>query len=488
MNEIGAEQTYFKKYRLIIALTILLAIAAGFLNIYLPWYVFLGSLILFVSAALIFRNPVWGVFFITFFLPFERLGAYEFGATTIRLSQIFLIITIAAWFFGLIIGRRYTYAKNPALLPLILFLTIGLIALPQTLNLDRSLTVFFYIIFTALLAFVLPNLIRTKIQLQQVILVLFCSFILVSIFGLWQFAGDMNGWPASITGLRQLYTKDVLGFTRVQSTAYEPLYFANYLLMPIAIAFALFLSGRNIIRSGWLIVLFGLGLVNLILTVSRGGYLASLAILFIVGLFYLRRLLTTRNIIFFVVGVVLVGWVVIQALGIGGEFFTQEKFEEHISNAFYGASFDERMETFESAVQAWRQHPLIGIGFGGFGPYLADHPAYVPKDGWKIVNNEFIEILAENGFFGLFLFLLFLVFLIARSWRAIMVAGDRYSKAIMIALLAAFIGVLVQYQTFSTLYIMHVWFLIGLMVAVQNIIFNSQPESNQESSFQKEHK
>ena len=70
--------------------------------------------------------------------------------------------------------------------------------------------------------------------------------------------------------------------------------------------------------------------------------------------------------------------------------------------------------------------------------------------------------------------LLFIVFLIIRSLRAIKEAGDRYSKTIMVALLAAFIGIIVQYQTFSTLYIIHVWFLIGLMVAVQNIIFNSQ--------------
>jgi len=481
MNEISADQAYFRKYWLVIALVAFLVIAAGFINVYLPWYVFLGSLILFVSSVLIFRNPVWGILLIVFFLPFERIGAYEFGEITIRLSQIFLIITIAAWFFGLIMRKKYALAKNPVLLPLILFLTIGLIALPHTLNLERSLTVFIYIIFTVLLAFVLPNLVKTKIQLKQVILVLFCSFFLVSVFGLFQFVGDMNSLPTSITGLRQLYTKDILGFSRVQSTAYEPLYFANYLLIPIAIAFALFLSGRNIIKSGWLIALFGLGLVNLILTVSRGGYLAILVTLFIVSLFYLRRLLTVRNIIFFVIGIVFVVWVVIQALGIGGEFFTLEKFEEHVSNAFYGASFEERMETFRSAAQAWRDHPLVGIGFGSFGPHMATHPAYMPKDGWKIVNNEFIEVLAENGLFGLFFFLLFVIFLIARSLRAIKVASDRYSKTIMIALLAAFIGVLVQYQTFSTLYIMHVWFLIGLMVAVQNIVFNSQLRRTLES-------
>jgi len=36
--------------------------------------------------------------------------------------------------------------------------------------------------------------------------------------------------------------------------------------------------------------------------------------------------------------------------------------------------------------------------------------------------------------------------------------------------LAAFVGILVQYQTFSILYIMHIWFVIGMLISVQNLI------------------
>ncbi|PIP17655.1 MAG: hypothetical protein COX43_03140, partial [Parcubacteria group bacterium CG23_combo_of_CG06-09_8_20_14_all_35_9] len=52
---------------------------------------------------------------------------------------------------------------------------------------------------------------------------------------------------------------------------------------------------------------------------------------------------------------------------------------------------------------------------------------------------------------------------------------DLFLKTIMIALTIAFIGILIQYQTFSILYIMHIWFLIGFMIAVQNMaIIDSQ--------------
>jgi len=39
-------------------------------------------------------------------------------------------------------------------------------------------------------------------------------------------------------------------------------------------------------------------------------------------------------------------------------------------------------------------------------------------------------------------------------------------EAVRIGALAALIGMLVHYQTFSTLYIMHVWFTIGLILAL----------------------
>ena len=147
-----------------------------------------------------------------------------------------------------------------------------------------------------------------------------------------------------------------------------------------------------------------------------------------------------------------------------------DKVGQHVTNAFYGASFDERVDTFSTATQAWRENPWFGVGFGGFGTYAAEHPYYMPKDGWRIVNNQFIEILAENGIIGFIIFLSILGILIVRSIKAIKISKNYYTKSIMISLLAVLIGIIAQYQTFSTLYIMHIWFVIGLMIAVQNLI------------------
>ncbi|MBI5037476.1 MAG: O-antigen ligase family protein [Candidatus Kerfeldbacteria bacterium] len=434
-----------------------------------PWYFGCAAVVFIAVVLLIVRRPSFGVYVIAAALPFERLGAYELGGVTIRLSQIMLFATAVAWLIHQVMDRPARLVRNPLLLPLSIFLAVNVMSLINTPNLPRSIIVLAYITFTASLVFWIPNLITNTAQIKRLIAVMLISYVLVSAFGLFQFAGDMLGLPPEITGLRDLYTQDVLGFTRVQSTAYEPLYFANYLLLPIAIVFTFFLSQRSAMTGTVALVLFGLGMVAFILTVSRGAYIAIAGMLMVIALFYLKRVLRPRLIVSFVLVGVIVGWIVLRALGAGGGLFTLEKFQEHVINVFYGASFNERVYTFEQASLAWQEDRLLGVGVGAFGPWVAPHPAYMPDDGWKIVNNEFIEILAETGLLGLISFLSLLVLLLIRTFRAIRITRDGYLRAVLVASLAAVIGIIIQYQTFSTLYIMHVWFAIAFLVAAQNI-------------------
>lgn len=459
-----------KKNLLILISAVILALAISLLNVSLPIYLFIGLLVFGVITFFIFKNPVIGIYLIAFFLPFERVGAYEFGAMTIRISQILFIILIVVWVGKMIFQRKIDLVKNPLIILLAIFLLINIVSLQNTINLERSVIVLAFVIFTILLSLIIPNLLRDRKPIEKIVVILLVSCFLVSVFGIFQFLGDMAGLPTTITGLRDLYTKNVLGFPRIQSTAYEPLYFANYLLIPLSIAFALFLSRQGKIKSSWLLILLLVGAVSFVLTIARGGYLALAAAVLVICLFYFKKVFTMRNVIILAAILVIVWWVVVQALGFGGGLFNLETFKEHVGNVFYGASFNERIDTFEKAMIAWREHPFLGVGVGGFGPYVAPHPSYMPKDGWRIVNNELIEILAETGILGAFAFFIIILVLIIRSIKAIIKTQDKYLKAIMIALLAAFIGVLVQYQTFSTLYIMHVWFLIGLMIAVQNLV------------------
>jgi O-antigen ligase len=111
----------------------------------------------------------------------------------------------------------------------------------------------------------------------------------------------------------------------------------------------------------------------------------------------------------------------------------------------------------------------LGIGIGNFGPNVAGYPPSAPEEGWLIVNNEPLEILAETGILGFLSIILFLGCLFFRGLYAAFKSKDLYLKIWLIGLLAVLLAFAVQYQTFSTLYITHIWVAIGLLAATQNI-------------------
>lgn len=456
------------RIRATVAAVAALGVVALALSMFPPLLV-LGGIVGLTVTAIVFRWPIAGILLIAATLPLERIGTYELQGFTIRISQVLLGITIVsagirATFDPVRPRLRATYSSI-----LVVFILICILSLLQSPNVQRSVVILVFTMFTLLQVWVLPRTLTSTAALRRVVVVLLWAALGVSVFGMFQFFGDIIGLPTTVTGLRDLYTKDVLGFPRIQSTAYEPLYFANYLMFPLLIGLSLVLARSHKVSTLLPITLLVVGGSSFVLTVSRGAYLGLAVALIALSFFYFRRIFTLRTLITIPLVVIVVWWIVVKTLGFGGDLFTFDKFQEHVVGVFFGASYTERIDTFDTAVQAWREHPATGVGIGGFGPYAAPHPAVEPKDGWKIVNNQYLELLAETGIMGLSVFILFIAFVCIKSVAAIRTTRDEFLRAVMIGGLAGLIGMMVQYLTFSTLYIMHVWFFIGLMLATQRI-------------------
>jgi len=472
MNAVLKQFTSLQGWKKLLSLIVLagLIVLFGFLSYRVsPLYV-LGGLGSAIIALVVFQNPWHGILLLTFFIPFERIGSTDIAGTTIRPSQITALLTMVSFFFLGLGRKRFGIPKNPTVYPLAAFILIALVGLLNAPNLGRSVTVLAFTLFTLALGVFIPFMVKKKKHVEQMLNFFFASMLLVTLFGLYQFAGDLIGLPPELTGLRELYTKDILGFPRVQSTALEPLYFANYLLVPLSILLSFFFARTKSIHPLVTVGLFGLGIINLVLTVARGGYIAfavSAGIL-IIYYFFQLKLVTWRNFGYAVISLIIGVIILFKAVGIEA---VTNNFASHVGNLFEGASFSERVEMYEIAYKAWLDHPWVGIGPGSFGPYASWHPYVVPQHGWSIVNNEYLELLAENGILGLIAMSLVFVIVIIRSIKAIMIAKDPYLQAVTVGVLAGFLGILVQYNTFSILYIVHIWFVVGLLVALQNIIF-----------------
>lgn len=445
--------------------------------------VFAALLVTAVLSVFIFRNPEFGWFLIVFFLPFERVPTMNFAGVDLKINTVLGFLTLFAWILALMFNsKKYKVQPYAIAIPIVLYISAMLVSLAVAGNFSRAISVLVFTLFTIALSVLTVNMVHSKELLKKTLQIIFLTSLVVSLFGLFQFGGSLIGLPDSAVLLKVGYGANMMGFPRIMAFSMEPLYLANFLLIPISLGLAFFFNKINTStaleasnKSQWKLISFLiLMLIVLVLTVSRGAYLGFLAAFLVLALFFFRKIFTWKNLAIFIVSIIVIGYATAFGLSKGDPQATNN-FITHVLVRDYAksASVQERLTSYTYAWIAYKEKPTLGVGIGNYGPWLTYFAPEPPKGGWLVVNNEFLEILAETGLVGLITFSVLLIVLIYRSILAIKHAEDRFLKSVMIGLFAAFVGVLVQYNFFSTLYIIHVWVLIGLMVATQTLIFKN---------------
>jgi len=158
-----------KIYYKIILLILLfgLALALSQLPIYLSPYLVVGLLIFGLLCLIILKDPMWGMYLLVFFLPFERIGAYDLAGMTIRLSQVVAVLTILAWILRGFNLQSFKLRPQPLFWPILAFLAINALAITNSPNPDRSLKVWLFTAFTLSICLLIPNIIRHGDQLPK---------------------------------------------------------------------------------------------------------------------------------------------------------------------------------------------------------------------------------------------------------------------------------------------------------------------------------
>lgn len=407
---------------------------------------------------------------LVFLLPFERIPSVNIFSVTVRASQLVALMLIAVSAGPIVSFYRGLPRLPKLLLPAFLFSYL-LSALMAT-DLKRAAMVFVFTTFVALAASAVAATFKPE-QLPRLEKYLFLATVIVVAFGFYQYLGDIFGIPNSLTGLRDIYTKAVFGFPRIQSTGLEPLYYGSFLLIPYCILLAKKLS-KNTSLTKFHIVLFVLVSTQIMLTVSRGAiYGGILATLCLASGIVLKKETNIRS-VFSVFGLLAIAavlaliltWIPAQlTTGSKQAGKSTEKLLEQTGNF---DSQDDRKRNRDFAVEAFKESPVFGMGPGNFNQYaVAKYPPYT-KVAPVIVNNEPLELLAEAGVVGFGLFVLFAVWVyvdVARNYIKNLYAKNAQLSCWVLAILAYLVALAVQYQTFSTLYIMHVWVVIGLLMA-----------------------
>ena len=122
--------------------------------------------------------------------------------------------------------------------------------------------------------------------------------------------------------------------------------------------------------------------------------------------------------------------------------------------------------------------PWLGFGPGNFGAHMTNTYVGAPHDGWGIVNNEYLEILVEVGLLGFTAFLVAIIIWLCRMQKAMIQAANQpLLHNLLIGSSGMLFGLALQYMTFSTLYIMHIWYGLGLGLAMSNLVLKRIDEN-----------
>ncbi|MFI5240300.1 MAG: O-antigen ligase family protein, partial [Candidatus Saccharimonadia bacterium] len=349
-----------------------------------------------------------------------------------------------------------------------------LLAALLSLHLGRALAVTSFTLYTAVLAVVVSRIVTPKL-LHNMERWLLGGAILACAFAFYQFFGDLIGLPRALTGLRSEYVKAVFGFPRVQSTSLEPLFFAHYLLFPTSLLLSLGLT-RKRIKLGILIAFF----TCIFLTVSRGGAVAALLLVVAFGGLSLvrKRFTTTAKIFsaiiigfaisFAMISVIVPAWSSLTAPNkVSKEATAASAYKNHVTNyAEVDNPASDRAKWRNLALELFKSHPVLGVGPGNFGYYANKLEGYPIT---QTVDNLPLEILAETGVVGATALTLFSLFLLWEAGSALWKGQLESEHSAWIIGTVAFLGAtFVQYQTFSTLYIIVVWVAIGIVMGLSS--------------------
>jgi O-antigen ligase len=202
------------------------------------------------------------------------------------------------------------------------------------------------------------------------------------------------------------------------------------------------------------VFLFGSGIFVIFFTYSRSAMAALVLSLFLYVVFLKKNRLF--NIVFFAALIFLIGLQV--------PYLTQ-RIKEMIQP--YEGSFANHLYLWLTALSVWRQNPFLGTGLGTFAHVAVNYnPLYYisffsGNSAISDTHNMLLQILAENGAIGLFMFLWFLYCIIKYGIKAqrLGTADTLLIKALAVCFLATFLmGLTLNDYTTETF-----WGLLGIV-------------------------
>lgn len=334
--------------------------------------------------------------------------------------------------------------------PLVIYMILITLATLFSVTLVGSIRDYVIYVFAFTLFYVLISQLDNREQLYRFITWLLLGSLLVSLYGVYQY---IIGVPAESGWVDSTQNPDLQ--TRVFSVFGNPNILAEYLLLVIPYGLAVGLAVTDYRKKLIFFGITGAMAFTMLLTFSRGGWLALAVAIVLFALMKDRRLLML---------IFLLGVVGIILLPFMPDVITQRL--ASIGN-LQDSSNNYRIILWSEAITIIKDFWATGVGFGhlAFREVYAEYMITRTKTPFH-VHNTYLQVLVEMGVLGFTVFMWLLVSIFKTGIKSLMLSKDNFVNYIIIASLAAIFGILVQGMSENIFYLPKIIMMFWINVAV----------------------
>jgi len=337
---------------------------------------------------------------------------------------IFILALTLIW----IITKREEIFKTPNFLIIFLFLFISLASILSSQYQFTSLKEWIRIASFFAIYFLTFYLIKSKNDLQLVQKTFLVSAIIPCFMGLWQIITK--------TGL-----SDESSFLRIYGNFTQPNVFSYFLVIILTLLIYFFITVNNQkIKKIYLLFII-LNFILLILTYSRGAWLAFSTILLLLGVLKYRKLLLKSLVIIFlsVVLILSINWFIPKDYNSSSilNFNPSRRITESFSLK-QNSSISWRIELWGQMLNVFWEKPILGHGIGSFekesfrkrGFYAGSYEAH----------NDYLRLAIELGLVGLTIYILLILIILKNIIKIYKNLYDEDLKIFCLCFLCLFVS------------------------------------------------
>ena len=437
-------ELYRIRYLLLIELSLLILFAAAD---YIPFFIFLGLILLAVILFISFNLPVVAIHVLLFSIladSFVPIKKDSFGPS-LSIPEFFLIILL-----GLIVIKfLFNYEKEFDVPNLILIwipfliwgLSIGLLVGVEKLRILTYWKNYSAGFFALCLTY---YTIKNKFQLKAIVGSIIIWGVLLSLLEI-KVLIELGGFTTGIIGLFLKKNLLTLGWGK---SNYLAAFFV--VIIPVTIGYLIYSKTKviKILITGALILMS----FALILTLSRGGVLS----LFIALIILFSRVLKSRTFIPFLIVLLIIAIVL---LSNPLTFVLIDR----ISSLDATSSYFTRINFYKDVWNAFLNHPLTGVGFGNLSFYST---FILARDASPSAHNIVLGMLGEVGIFGAIFFFSIIAYLLKNLFSGLITEVDKSLKTFRWCFISSLIGALIHSLMEPTLeglqFSIVFWTLVGI--------------------------